>query len=170
MKLDDKQLSLITNVILTEQNKQQEKFLKDKRDRRLRNTTLLLKNYQKLKRHCETIVGSLEVYEDSVYDPDELNLHSLMKYKARTAKMLDYFDVSFKVYSQYCKGKGIAAERRCSVIEKSYIQKQAMKKIDIAELYGLDERTIRRDEAKAIEELSVILFGVDSINDLITHL
>ncbi len=30
----------------------------------------------------------------------------------------------------------------------------------------MDERTVRRDEKKALEELSVFLFGIDSLSDL----
>lgn len=165
MKLDEKEWGAITKAILDEQKKQQAKLIKEKRDKRLRNTALLLKHYHKLKRHCETIVNELEVYEDSVYDPYEINLNTLMKYKTKTAKMLDYFDISFDVYRKHCKDKGESIARRCDVIHKSYILNPAMKKIDIATLYGVDERTIRRDETKAVEELSIILFGIDSLTD-----
>lgn len=119
-----------------------------------------------LKKHCDQIVPELEEYEEFIFDASELNIQSMMKYKAKTKKMLDYFDVVLGSYKKYCDISGEAIKRRCNVLIKSYINQSRMKFVDIAELYGIDERTIRRDEKKAIQELSVFLFGIDSLEDL----
>ena len=145
-------------------NKNQDK---DKhKDWRLRNTKLLLKNYQLLVKHCNGIVNDLDYYENVIFDAEDLDLRTLMKYKARTKKMLDYFDTIWQSYSQFCKHKGGNVKRRYDVIDKLYVTANGLKTIDIATLYGVDESTIRRDEKKATEELSIFLFGIDSLEEL----
>lgn len=160
------QLEIIAEVVLKEHQKQKNKEKEPLKDWRLRNTQLLLKNYQMLEKHCEGIVEDLEDYEAVVFDPEELNLRALMKYKAKTKKMLDYFNATWGSYQSFCKNKGEATKRRCDVLYQLYISPKNLKKIDVAEKYNMDERTIRRDEKKAVEELSIFLFGIDSLSDL----
>lgn len=160
------QLEIIAEAVLKEHRKQEGKNKSSSKDWRLRNTQILLKNYLMLEKHCEGIVEDLEDYEEIIFDPEELNLKSLMKYKAKTKKMLDYFNTTWGSYKSFCKNQGIAAERRCDVLYKLYIDPVRRKKTKVAELYGLDERTIRRYEKKATEELSIFLFGIDSLSDL----
>lgn len=168
--LSRKQIETISETAAKEALKAYERKRKETspayRDWRLRNTKLLLKNYQLLIKHCDEIVDDLEDYENVIFDPDELNLQTLMKYKARTKKMLDYFDSVWRSYYVYCKQKGGSVYRRFAVINNLYILENEIKIVDIAELHGVDERTIRRDEKKATEELSVFLFGIDSLEEL----
>jgi hypothetical protein len=160
------QLEIIVEAVLKEQQKQDNKKKEHKKDWRLRNTKMLLKNYHLLQKHCDEITEDLEAFEEVIFDPEELNLRSLMKYKAKTKKMLDYFDNSWGSYQSYCKNRGSVYSRRCDVLYKLYISPNEFTKIKIAELYNMDERTVRRDEKKALEELSVFLFGIDSLSDL----
>lgn len=160
------QLEIIAEAVLKEHQKQENKIKMSSKDWRLRNTQILLKNYLILEKHCEGIVEDLEEYEDIIFDPEELNLKALMKYKAKTKKMLDYFNSTWGSYQSFCKNQGEAARRRCDVLYQLYISPKNLKKIDVAEKYNMDERTIRRDEKKAVEELSIFLFGIDSLSDL----
>ena len=164
--LSKTQLEIISEAVLKEHQKLLKKEHEAEKDWRLRNTKLLLKHYQMLQKHCEEITEDLEDYEEIVFDPAELDLKALMKYKAKTKKMLDYFDASFGSYRDFCKSKGYASARRCDVLYKLYISTDNFSKVKIAEFYNLDEKTIRMDEAKATEELSVFLFGIDSLADL----
>ena len=164
--LSKTQLEIISEAVLKEHHKLIKKEHESEKDWRLRNTKLLLKHYQMLQKHCEEITEDLDDYEEIVFDPAELDLKALMKYKAKTKKMLDYFDASFGSYRDFCKGKGYASIRRCNVLYKLYISTENFNKVKIAEFYSLDEKTIRRDEAKATEELSIFLFGIDSLADL----
>lgn len=170
LNLSRKQLEAISETAAQEALKVYERKNKanhaEYRDWRLRNTKLLLKNYQLLVNHCNGIVNDLEDYENVIFDPEDLNLQTLMKYKARTKKMLDYFDSVWKSYYTYCHQKGGSVYRRFAVIQNLYIYENEIKIVDVAELYGVDERTIRRDEKKATEELSVFLFGIDSLEEL----
>ena len=164
--LTDEQLEVIAKAVLKEQKKQEHQKEAKTKDWRLRNTKMLLKNYHILQKHCVEIVEDLEAFEEIIFDPEELNLKALMRYKAKTKKMLDYFDSSWGSYQNYSKLKGGSNVRRCDVLYKVYLSPIGLKKTDVAELYDIDERTIRRDEKKAIEELSIFLFGIDSLSDL----
>lgn len=160
------QLEIIAEAVIKEQKKHERKQESSAKDWRLRNTKLLLRHYRWLEAHCDEIMEDLEAYEDIIFDPEELNLKALMKYKAKTKRMMSYFDATWGSYKQFCVDKGGANFRRYQVLEKLYILPEPMKKVELAELMNLDERTIRRDESKAIQELSVFLFGIDSLTDL----
>lgn len=164
--LNKKQLEIIAAAVLKEHEKNFGKQVEIKKDWRLRNTKLLLKNYTWLKKHCEEIIETMDDYEEVIFDPQELSLKALMKYKAKTKRMLDYFDATWGSYKAYCASKGDANLRRCQVLEKLYILPETTKKVALAESLGLDERTVRRDENKAAQELSIFLFGIDSLTDL----
>ncbi|MGX7132362.1 hypothetical protein ACWOB3_07775 [Enterococcus songbeiensis] len=169
IELTNHQLEIIAGVVLKEQSRSDKQKKKDKKDWKLRNTNLLLKNYRMLKRHCDGIVPALHEFENSIFDPEELNLEKLMKYKARTKEMLDYFDIMLSSYSQYCHDHGSAADRRYDVIFSIYItsDKNGHKsKSQMAGLYNVDARTIDRDIKKAADELAIFLFGIDSLDDL----
>lgn len=168
--LTKQQLEIIAEAVMKEQKKQEKRQQVERKDWRLRNTRLLLQNYRFLQKHCEEIHEDLTDYEEIIFDPEDLNIQVLMKYKARTKKMLDYFDTTWRSYREYCLSVGGANERRMKVIQKLYIIDEPMQKCDLAELFYVDERTIRRDEKRAVKELSIFLFGIDSLEDLTTVL
>lgn len=166
MKLDSATIELITKAVYKELNKETVKKKVKHKDWRLRNTDLLLKNYRLLNKHCQDIIEDLETYESIVFDPEQLDLHALMKYKAKTKKMLNYFDSMLKVYKDYCNNNGVMAERRFKIMYEMYIDHNNKSVDDLADFWNMDRSTVFRDLKKASEELSVFLFGVDSINDL----
>ncbi|MGM0239881.1 hypothetical protein [Enterococcus sp. AZ103] len=163
------QIEIITKEVSKIQERKSNEKKKERRNWKLRNTQLLLKNYQLLKKHCDGIIPTLEVYQDSIFNQEELDLAMLMKYKARTKEMLDYFDLMFSSYSQYCHNQGPMAERRLGVVSKLYtFENKAfhLTKSEVADYYAIDARTVDRDIKKSSEELSIFLFGIDSLDDL----
>lgn len=166
-KLSPETIKVITETIIKTYEKKQKKHEKEKKDWRLRNTRLLLKNYRMLEEHCKTVETELEEYGEIVYDPHELELHSLMKYKAKTARMLMYFDDMFKAYGNYCNRSGEATKRRFKVIDRMYVSNNEMSPAEVADYFNIHVRTVHKDADKALEELSVFLYGIEYINDLI---
>lgn len=163
--LTKEQLTVISQAVKSELDKDQKRKAKELKDYRLRNTTLLVKNYRMLRVHCDTIVEDLEVYEDSVYDPQELTLNTLMKYKARTAKMLDYFDSIFRAYHELAERDTEMMLRRWKTVYQMYVGSDKHTAVDMAEYYGVDERTVYRYLNKAFDELSTLLWGITSFDD-----
>lgn len=168
-KLPKEIVETIATTVIRTLEKEKDKERKEKKDWRLRNTRLLLKNYRLLEEHCRGVEIELEEYELVVFDPEDLELHTLMKYKAKTAKMLLYFDEMFKAYRNYCDRLGEAAKRRFQVIDRLYVSGNEMSTEEVADYFNINGRTVYKDVDKAIEELSVFLFGLDSIYDLQTR-
>lgn len=166
-KIPKEWLSIITNEVVKSHEHQKVIENKKREDWKLRNTSLLLKNYRMLKSHCNGIIEDLEIYEAITYNSHELDLNTLMRYKAKTAKMLDYFESMLGSYKSHCDKMGESAQRRFKAIYKLYIDATAMTKSEVGVILNVDESTIRRDEKKAIEELSIYLFGIESLNDLV---
>ncbi|MBF0779792.1 MULTISPECIES: hypothetical protein [unclassified Granulicatella] len=131
-----------------------------KKDWRYHNTELLLSKYRLLKKHCQTIVEDLEIYEDSVYNLEELTLHALMKHKVKTAKMLDYFENALESYRILCV-KTETGKRRFNIVYHLYISGIQMSQKEIAEYYNIDRTTIFRNRRKFIHDLSFVLWGLD---------
>ena len=71
-ELTKDQLKIITEFAAQEAirayEKNQVKVQKEKQDSRLRNTELLLKNYRKLKDHCNEIDSEIEEFEGTIFD------------------------------------------------------------------------------------------------------
>lgn len=166
MSLDKQTVQAITETVLKEVRKQQDRHSKQHKDRRLRNTKLLVENYRMLNKHCEGINADLKDYEEYTYDPDQIQLHTLMKYKVKTKKMLNYFDSMLRTYKEYCELTGPMAARRYKILYTLYIDDDKKSADDVAEFYNMDRSTVFRDAKKATEELSIFLFGLDSLNDL----
>lgn len=165
-KLPKEWLSAIVTEVTKEQKKQKRIAKQQSKDWRLRNTGLLLKNYRKLKIHCDGVVEDLVEYHEMVFDPAGLQLSTLMQYKSKTAKMLKYFDVIFKSYGELSIAGGESFERRYKIIKKLYIDEWGMSGNEVSNYYNVDRSIVTRDTNKAIEELSILLFGIDSFDDL----
>ena len=165
-RLSKEQLEVISKTVIKEHNKASQRVRKEKRDWRLRNTALLLKNHRLLSKHCEGIVADLEVYREMVFDPNGLKLDTLMQYKAKTAKIMLYFNTTYGTYRDYAKTGGEACYRRFKILDSLYVNGDKPTIVELAERYNVDKRTVHRDINKAIDELSVLLFGFDSLSEL----
>lgn len=54
--------------------------------------------------------------------------------------------------------------RRYNVISDLYINETPMTYEEIAEIEHISQKTVNRDRKKAIEELSVLIFGIDGLD------
>nr|WP_276571983.1 HTH domain-containing protein [Secundilactobacillus kimchicus] len=69
-------------------------------------------------------------------------------------------------YRVICEGGSPEQSRRFTVIQKLYLQLPTLTIKRIATYLNVDEKTVRRDEHAAVNELSIMLFGIDGLNDL----
>ena len=144
-----------------------------KKDKRLRNTKLLLKIYRDLKVHvkeagCTTervkssdILDILDEFEDDLNE--EKFIHSIFKSKARTTIFLDFIDRVLDYFKYKC-----SSDRKYSkylVIEKLYLEDgKKPSKQDVCEEIKISNRTLDRYEKEAIQDLAVLFFGIDSLD------
>lgn len=141
---------------LEQRERRQEQW---RRDRRLRNTRLLLENYRTLKIHCESAVFQAELSADdeaealSILDAmmdrpskQTLYIESIKKSAQRTRIIIAHIESMMEVYRILCaKSQKPEDMRRCSVVEKMYICSREWSVEEIAESEGIDERTVYKD-------------------------
>lgn len=141
-------------------------IVNSKKDRRFKNTKLLMENYKTLKEHINGIKDNVELKfefrdEEDVISikSDYLWLESVAKSKARTIEMMRYVDSHIKFLEYEWKSKG-----QCEVID-SFIMFYIDGKTDdeIREKYNCGQHTPRRWREKVLKELSILLWGIDAI-------
>ncbi len=162
------------NAALDHIERQRRKESKSRHDRRLRNTRLLLKNYQLLKDHCDKAVYTMQqaTAENAIDILDSLNkydgdvfIESIKKSRSRTYIILTHVDTMLELYEAYCqKSKREEDPRRYRVLKACYFDNVEMS--DIMRLEGIEERTYYRDIRDGCEKLSALIFGVDGLIDM----
>lgn len=148
--------------------KEQERQNKLKRDRRLRNMKLLLRNYRMFKIHCEDLQCELEEMKDpdsfEYLDVDELAIESIIKNKERTTVMVRYIDRMIDIHRILAEKSNKAEDlRRFKIMFDTYIAEEEKTIDEIADCHFVDKRTVYRDLNKACEALSSLIFGVDGV-------
>jgi hypothetical protein len=144
--------------------------MKQREDRRLRNTRLLLENYWVLMSHCKNGVSSnklkpIDVLEDidSLMDSNkELVLESIQRTKERTHIMIKHINSMLRSYQFYAKNESNEEWLYYIVMHKSYISKPRPTNEELAVEHHISVRSVRRYRNAGIEMYSRFLFGVDS--------
>lgn len=143
---------------------------KEKIDRRLHNTDLLLRNYRTLKASCENAV--YESKKEDVTDvleeimtmkDDKVIVESIKTSAKRTAIMVRHIDKMLDVYRIYCGKLSEKDKRRYKIIKALYISKQAMTVPEISKKFSISKVTVYEDIKIAKERLSSLFFGIDGM-------
>ncbi|MFL2100077.1 hypothetical protein [Desemzia sp. FAM 23989] len=165
--LTKNQLKIISELAAQEAIRTYEKTLlvekKEKQDRRLRNTELLLKNYRKLKDHCSEIDSEIEEFEGTILDMQELTIESLMRYRYKTVKMLKHVDKMLIVYEWDCGHGSEEEKRRYSILKKRYLIEDRRTVKELCEELSVEQATVYRDTKRAIKDIAILLFGIDAL-------
>ena len=152
--------------------KERVKMSVERKDRRLYNTRLLLKNYKLFRKHTENAVFEVDQLDESVYDILDMMerntgvgfVDSIKKSVARTATLVKHIEVMLGIYRAYCDSTGKPEDsRRWRALKSTYIDEAYKSKYELAEEEGVSDRTIERDVAAACEHLSGLFFGIDGI-------
>ena len=159
---------------LIEIEKEKEEKKKHKVDMRLRNTELLLHNYNNFKKHTDNSIymdkqlATHELFDELDLDLDEeitkTQVNSILKSKNKTNIILKHIDTFLDYYKYKCESSGREdIERRYKVIELLFLNEDKKTQEDVADLLCCSERTIRTTKSIAIKELSVLFFGIDGL-------
>lgn len=150
--------------------KYQEQEKKRKKDYRFRNTKLLLKNYNSLKSYLENALDSIKEIDDIINKDDidmstkdELYIQSIRDSKFKTLIMVSHIDAAILQLRKNMVAK--EQQDKYLVIEKIYVGNKTFE--EVAKELHCDQTTIRRWEKATVDELSVLLFGVDGLKMLI---
>lgn len=159
---------------------QNQKAKKERRDRRLHNTRLLLRNYRWLKRHAAGAISSssqakaaaaekrsaaeiLDDLDEYSYN-DGLYIESIKKSQQRTAIILAHIDKMLEYYKIDCEHGGRSDEiRRYNIIRALYIDPEKKSANQVAEEENIERRTVYKDVTIAVGILTTLIFGIDGI-------
>ncbi len=149
--------------------KEKEEKKRNRYDRRLRNTDLLMKNYKNFVVHCRNAVytsrqikqaNAVDILDECEDMDDEVYIQSILKTKERTAIIVNHIKTILAFY-KFRTSSEIEGKRRYNVITGYYIDGKTYQRL--ADEYNCSSKTIERDKKEAIEELSVLIFGIDGL-------
>ncbi|MCD1025724.1 hypothetical protein K4422_12465 [Enterococcus sp. SMC-9] len=165
-ELSEKQLDELAQKIVVSIRKDREQEKKLFKKRAFHNAKLLMSNYHKLKAHSRAVEEHVEEVQGSFWEHKWLNLDILMQNKAKSVKLMKHVDICLKAYEQMCKSSNKPEDRRkWRIINKRYIDVPLLSEDKLAEQLHVDRSTVNRNCNEALTDLSVILFGIDMIND-----
>ncbi len=148
-------------------------------DTKLKNTRLLLKNYRNFVRACqqatytevELETATVEDVLDKIFCTtyDEVTVvQSILVSKKRTEIIIAHINkiINYYVYEADISNND-EKKRKAHILKELYIDGKIKPKIsDMSEKYKVGERQIHRDTKAAIEEISILLFGIDGIRKM----
>jgi hypothetical protein len=178
--LNEKQIEEIVKVsaavavqkALEFMDQEKEKRETDKQNLRLRNTKLLLKRYRSFVKHCDDVdidIRKLEEADNFLEqmqnsEQSEYLVESIKRSKERTFAMVSFIRKMLAVYKVMSEQSLRAEDARAyKVIYDLYIDDEPMTAEAVSLRHMIDKRTVYRDVEKAVQTLSGLMFGVDSI-------
>lgn len=151
-------------------HERQKETEKQKRDRRIRNIKLLLRNYRSLKVHTADIDGHADLIDEKLeldeFGKNELLLESVRKSKFRTLAMITYVDKMIAAYETLCNLSDNPEDiRSYKTLKLRYLSEKRYTDQEIMDLLNISRKTVYRDINRACETLAILIFGVDSIRE-----
>lgn len=165
--LDEKTLQTISRLVTQLVSEERQQQLTNEKTWRVKNTKLLLKNYDILKGYTENVTTDIDELLEGVFSKNDLKLRSIEGYKARTVKMMQYTDLMLEAYRKYASVRDEKIKRRYYTLMHLYITPIKMTRMDIADHFYCTDKTIQRAEKEAVEEFSLFMFGVTSLEEMI---
>lgn len=146
------EIAEIARVVTAEVLAQKDDIIDEEFDTRYHDVNLLMKNYRKLKAHFAHI------------SPEALEVSSICSMRRKTGLMMSHVDKMLTAYEALCKDAVNSDEaRRWDALYLRYIDEERMSVDDIAERLNIDKRTFYRDINRAMEDMAVLLFGIEAI-------
>ena len=148
-------------------------------DTRIKNTRLLLKNYRNFVKACkqatftekELETATVEEVLDKLFcqSYDEVTVvQSILTSKKRTEIILTHIEriINFYIFEAE-QSKNDEKIRKAHILNDLYVEGKYKPKINaMSEKFHISERQIRRDANSAIEEIAVLMFGIDGIRKM----
>nr|WP_092074962.1 DUF1492 domain-containing protein [Dendrosporobacter quercicolus]NSL49590.1 DUF1492 domain-containing protein [Dendrosporobacter quercicolus DSM 1736]SDN23957.1 hypothetical protein SAMN04488502_11546 [Dendrosporobacter quercicolus] len=143
---------------------------KSKHDKRLRNTKLLLDNFQALQEHCKNAIYDIKMAKENAIDildelldkEDDVYIESIKRSVTRTSIIVSHVNAMLDIYEIYCQKARKADERRGHrVLKATYFEDISIEEIMKKE--NISQKTYYRDVNRASDRLSALIFGIDGI-------
>ena len=160
IELTDEQLENIAEKVSLKLVKKQDEEFSKLKAYAFHNTRLLLRNYNKLELHIQTVEDQILEDGEMFWNHKFLTLNSLMQNRAKTVKIMKHVDKCLEEYRQQCIKEN---SRGYKLLEKKYLQAKLSDEA-IASFYDVDRSTINKRTKEAINEFSILLYGVDALD------
>ena len=171
-------IKIATETAISVYDQQKKAEAKEKHDKRLRSTKMLLENYRSFSSYNdnavinlydalkidEDIYSVLELMEGRERTSSEVKIDSIEKGVLRTKIMMAHVNAMLDIYKRNCENSPYPEEmRRYRVIYGMYLGDKEKKAEQIAEEECCDIATVYRDKKNAITKLTALIFGIDGI-------
>ena len=147
---------------------------KNRYDRKLHNTRLLLKNYRLFNEHINNAtykkeqITSAEALDwaNELFDPknkaDQIVI-AIKNSAVKTRIMVEHINKMVEIYDIHChmQDKSPKMARRYEAFHGRYIAEERVTYEQVAEKWHVDVRTIQKDIKQAIIDFSGLLFGIE---------
>lgn len=131
---------------------QRDSLVAEEFDSRYHDVSLLMKNYRKLKSHYDHV------------SPEVLEVSAICSMRRKTGLMMSHVDKMLTAYKALCEDSINADEvRRWEALYLRYIGDESVSVDEIAARLHIEKRTFYRDINKAMEDMAVLLFGIEAI-------
>jgi hypothetical protein len=136
----------------------------EQRKKVFHNTKLLLAHYNDLKQHVENAIADVTQLESDLIDlgdikRDELYILSIKRSKSKTLIMIAHIDMALEILKE--KQVKLCSLEKYQALKNFYIDEITYEVI--SERLNCNERTARRWINEMIDELSILLFGIDGV-------
>ena len=121
-------------------------------DTRYQDVKLLMKNYRKLKTYYDKVA------------PETLEVSVICSMHRKTGLMMSHVDKMLTAYKALCEKSDTPEEtRRWEVLYLRFMADERLSLKDIADKLHINKRTLYRDTDRAMEDMAVLLFGIEAI-------
>lgn len=181
-QVDDKQtideqriIEIAVKAALSFMKKEKQSEEQSRNDKRLRNTRLLLENYNALNDHCRNAIYDRKTANASDNPIDLLDaindynrntfIQTIKDSVLRTRIIITHINEMLKLYKIYCETSVKPEDvRRYRILQARYFDGKGIEAI--CEIEKIDQSTYYRDSRDIINKLSALIFGIDGLSDM----
>lgn len=150
--MQKEEIAEVVRIVTVEVFNQRENVIQEEFDSRYHDVKLLMKNYRMLKAHYAHIT------------PETLEVNAICSMRRKTSLMMSHVDKMLTAYKALCYESGRVDEmNRWDALYLRYIADERIIIDEIASKLGIDRRTYFRYINYAMEDLAVLLFGIEAI-------
>ncbi len=150
--MQKEKIAEIARIVATEVLSQREAIIQEEFDARYLDVKLLMKNYRMLKAHYAHV------------SPETLEVDAICSMRRKTGLMMSHVDKMLTAYQAICyESKRSDEKNRWDILYLRYITDERITIDDIADRLSIDRRTYFRYVNRAMEDLAVLLFGIEAI-------
>lgn len=140
------------------------------------NTRLLLQHYRSLNSHYANAVWDDRDVSDEFIDimemmcgncPETVVVDTIKKSAEKTRIIMQHVNKMLDIYKSQCEHSKYTEDmRHWRVIKGLYLVPEKVSVDDIAEQESINRRTVYKDADAAVEDLTMLLFGIDGVEKL----